>query len=89
MEESELIKRIETARLQDVARQVVTSAMDEMSISRAELGRRLGVTRSSITQMFGQEGWTLNRLQEVVEAIGGTIRIEITLPAESEIKESE
>lgn len=50
-------------------KKAVREMMKEQKISRAELARRLKVSRPAITQMFNEEGWTIERLQRITEAI--------------------
>jgi transcriptional regulator with XRE-family HTH domain len=74
----------EDAGLQSIVCASIASAMTELRISRAELARRLKVSRATVTEMFNDEQWTIQRLQRVVEALGASVTISLRLPAEKE-----
>lgn len=74
----------EDVGLQSIVCASIASAMAELRISRAELARRLNVSRAAVTEMFNDEQWTIQRLQRVVEALGASVTISLRLPAEKE-----
>ena len=53
--------------------------MDEQSISRAELARRLGVQRSFVTRMLnGMPNLTLSTLVKIVTALNAYVNFQFT-----------
>jgi len=53
----------------------IQGLMDKNGISQAELARRIGVSRSAVTQMFSEPNWTMARLFEVVTVMGAEVGI--------------
>lgn len=68
--------------MQEILVTAICSVMEELDVSRAELSRRLGVSRSAVTQMLDNERWTLDRFEQVASALGAHVKIGITLPKE-------
>ncbi len=55
---------------------IILTYMEEHNISKADLARRLGKSRSAITQMFNKTpNMTIKRMVEIAEAIGIDIHI--------------
>lgn len=69
--------------IQGATKKVIQSAMRELGVSRADLARRLSVSRAAVTQMFRDEAWTIDRLQRVAEALGSQVHIRLELPPET------
>lgn len=68
--------------IQNATKKTIQSAMRELGVSRADLARRLSVSRAAVTQMFRDEAWTIDRLQRVAEALGSRVHIRLELPPE-------
>lgn len=53
--------------------------MKNNRVSKAELSRRLGVSRAAVTQALEDRwrNWSLHTLQEWTEAAGGTLHLKI------------
>jgi predicted transcriptional regulator len=67
------------AVIQKVVKDVFISRMRDEGISRAELARRLKVSRAAVTQMFSEERWTLDRTEQIANALGFNLRIGLRL----------
>jgi transcriptional regulator with XRE-family HTH domain len=67
---------------------LILTYMEEHNISRADLARRLGKSRSAITQMFNKTpNMTIKRMVEIAEAIGIEIHIASSQIHQEEWKE--
>lgn len=53
--------------------------MRENKITRAELARRLNISRSAVTQMFKNSNWTLESLKKIEEALGVIVTIQVSM----------
>ncbi|HZF10997.1 MAG TPA: XRE family transcriptional regulator [Thermoanaerobaculia bacterium] len=54
--------------------------MKRMSISQAELARRMGTSRPHVTKLLNGGNFTLNTMVKLATALGGTVRIHIADP---------
>lgn len=80
-------KEIMIDTIQSLSKRAIAEQMEDLQISRAELARRLDVSRAAITQMFRDEEWTLERLQRVAEAVGVTVHLQFKLPKEAQMSD--
>lgn len=54
-------------------------AMKDLGVSKAELAKRLGVSRASVTQMFRKDAnWQISTIEKVAEVLGCEVEIMIT-----------
>ena len=60
----------------------LSRAMEHAGVTRAELARRLGVGRPTVTRLLqGEEGITIQRLARVAHALGMSLHVSFQTPA--------
>ena len=63
--------------LLNTVQQMLAEWMGEKGVSKAELARRLGTSRSAVTQMLGGQNLTIRTLAGAIHALDGVARFEI------------
>jgi transcriptional regulator with XRE-family HTH domain len=56
--------------------ELIKQAMKDMKVNRAELARRMNISRAAVTQLF-RTNLTIGKIVEICEAIGAKIKVEI------------
>jgi DNA-binding Xre family transcriptional regulator len=59
------------------AGELVKEMLTERSVSQAELGRRIGLTRAGVHNMLGRENMELRTLHRVADALGYDVNVTI------------
>jgi len=65
--------------ISEAINQALLDTMKSNGVSKAEMSRRLQVSRAAVTEALGDRwrNWSLHTLQEWTEAAGGTLHIRI------------